>query len=269
MKKIALLVLLAFLLTGCVSREPQNQPETQILVREGAYTLSDGTRVDEWITDVFENTVYKTADGWELLWIPPRVDIANVGVVGLEGFQHLSETAQKNVRAYYDENMPELDVPGLLEEAWQDCNTVTPEKGMFGLWWAHQDIFPVAYNETIMCFAAETSIVGSDNVARIERIHTIFRRDTGEVLEIWDLFTEPPEAAKAVLAHALAKGNNLKYDELRAALDGDNVVRLCQGGLEFYFPAGTLSWSEYDNYMDLDCDALEIWQDWAITERIE
>ena len=270
MKRLWITVFLVLLLTGCAGQATQNVTEEHRLAEAGAFTLSDGTVVDRWITDVFENSVYKTADGWELLWVPLRVDIANVGVPGMEGFGHLNETAQAQVRTYYDAKMPELDIPALLEAAWQDCNTVTPERGMFKAWWAHQEVFPVAYNDAIMCFAVETSVVGSDRAARIERVHTIFSRENGEVLEIWDLFKEEPDAVKACMAQALARDNNLKYEELRAGLELENVVRLRQGGLEFFFPAGSLSWVELDCYMDLDCDDLPgLWHDWAVTEQMD
>lgn len=268
MKRLGILILLVLLLCGCALQQQEPVKEKLTLVQEGAYTLSDGTRIDHWVTEIFENTVYQTADGWELLRIPPRVDIANVSVAYLEGFQHLSEAAQEKVRAYYEENTPELDVAELLEAAWQDLNTISPEMGMFSPWWAHQDVFPVAYNASIMCFAAETTIVGSDKAAQIDRVHTIFHRESGEVLEIWDLFTVDRDAAMDIIARALAQ-NAAQFEEIRAALEGENVVRLQQGGMECFFPLGTLSWSEYDCFMYLDCAELDIWQDWAITEKID
>lgn len=267
MKRIWILILFAAMLTGCATKE-KPLPEELTLVQEGAYTLSDGTVVDRWIAEVFENTVYLTADGWELLRIPPRVDIANVSVGYLEGFQHLNETAQEKVRAYYEKNMPELNVPGLLEAAWQDLNTISPEEGMFSPWWARQDVFPVAYNDSIMCFAVETTTVGSDKAARIDRVHTIFRRESGEVVEVWDLFAADRDDAMDIIARALAQ-NAAQIEEIRAALEGENVVRLQQGGVEFCFPRGSLSWSEYDCFMYLDCAELDIWQDWAITEKLQ
>ena len=270
MRRLAFAVLLVFLLTGCVSRPAQNPAETHTLVQEGAYTLSDGTRVDSWITDVFQNTVYKTAEGWELLRIPAEVDIANVGVFNLEGFQHLNETAQEKILAYYDKNWPELDIQAILEDAWEDCNAEDAKKGMFSPWWAHQSVFPVAYNETIMCFALETTIAGSDNVARIQRISTIFQRESGEVIDPWDLFIAERDDAMDAVAELLAKGNKLQFEEFRKALEGENVIAPGQGYLEFFFPAGSLSWMEYDSYYSLNSKELAgLLHDWAVTERTE
>lgn len=269
MKRIVMVLLALLLLAGCSGQKPERVPETMTLAQEGAYILSDGTRVDRWITDVFQDTVYKTDKGWELLRIGYPVDIANVGVADMDGFRQLSEPVQAKVRAYYDENWPKLDIQALLENAWADCNSADPAQGPFSPHDAYQSVFPVAENDAIMCFAIETSIVGSDNVAAVERVHTIFDRTTGEVIDVWDLFTVEKAEALDTIAGVLAAESRMSRDEIRAGLELENAVRLQQGGVEFFFPRGTLSGSEYDHYMYLQVSDLDIWQDWAITERID
>lgn len=265
MKRMLAVLLICILLAGC--GQPEQEPEKLILVQENAYTLSDGTTVDHWQGEIFEDAIYKTSEGWELLRIPVLVDIANVYVADMESFADLNETAQANIRAYYEENIPELDVQALLESAWADCNSGNPEKGMFSAHYAAQNISPSACNETIICFTIETIISGSDNVASIEHISTVFHRQTGAVIDIWDLFAVSREQTMDIMADALAQ-NDAQYKEIRSALETECVIRLEQGDVEFFFPLGTLSWHEYDCYMYLDCEDLaEILHPWAITEK--
>lgn len=265
MKRTIAILLLCLMLAGC--RQTDQDPEKQILVHEAAYTLSDGTTVDHWQGEIFQEAIYKTSEGWELLRIPVRVDIANVYVADMDSFADLNKTAQASIRAYYDENWPELDVQTLLEDAWQDCNSENPERGMFSAHYAAQNIFPSACNETIMCFTIETTISGSDNVAQMNRVSTIFNRQTGEVIEIWELFTVDQATAKDTIAQTLAWDGAL-FDEVRAGLDRENVIRLEQGSLECCFPQGSLDWTGYDHYMYLELEDLaEIMHPWAITER--
>ena len=69
MKRRSLLfgLLLLLLLTGC--QEITGTPEEfhWVLVEEGAYTLSDGTRVDRWEEEFRFWRLYKLPDGTELL----------------------------------------------------------------------------------------------------------------------------------------------------------------------------------------------------------
>lgn len=272
MKRLIGLLLCCLILSGC-SRHDALAPETIALVQEEAYTLSDGTAVDLWQTDIFQDSVYQTQDGTELLRIPAKVDIAHVYVGSYVYFDTLSETAQRQIRAYYAENWPELDIPALLENAWKDfCSR--DDDHPFSAHYAQQDIYPCASNDRIIAYCIETMIPiesterGATHV-RNEYFCTVFHRETGEVIGFWDLFSLSKEGTIEALARKMDSNRN-QYPELKAALEGSATARLQQGGIEFCFPKGTLSWSEYDHYMYLSCDELsDILHDWAITEIID
>ena len=262
MKRIFLLMMICFLLAGCAGKQTVQEREKEILVMEKAYTLSDGTVIDQWQGEIFEEMIYKTSEGWELLRIGTPVDIANVSVAGEENFRNLNETAQQEIRAYYDANWPELDVQMILENAWSDMNSGDPKEGMFSPHQVFQNIYHGAYNESIMCFTVETI----DNAGRVDYFSTVFDRRTGAVVDLWDLFAVEKSVAEKAVAEALAR-NDAQYEELLRGMDSANVM-LQQGGLIVIYPAGTLSWLEYDCHMYLDCEDLDgFWQDWAITHR--
>ena len=68
MKKIFALALALLLLAGCQEITGTPAEINWVLVEEGAYTLSDGTRVDKWEQEEFRFwQLYKLPDGTELL----------------------------------------------------------------------------------------------------------------------------------------------------------------------------------------------------------
>ena len=267
MKRMLALILICMLLAGCRNR-PEPVYDEPFLVQEGAYTLSDGTVVDHWQTKVWGQAIYQTAEGIELLRIPERVDIANVHAGGFDDFAAMDENVQAAIRAFYDENLPEMDIPGMLENAWSDYHASDREEDFRGHY-ASQYIYPSAANDHFVVYCVESTIPTEGSNVRIEYFDTIFDRRTGEVIDVWEMFSISREAAEEVMARKLAL-NNSQYPEIKAALEEDAKIRVQQGGFEFMFPLGTLSWTEYDHYMYLDCTELEdILQNWAVTEEFE
>lgn len=267
MKRLLALLLCCLILAGC--RAKQEPPaEDQVLEQKGIYTLSDGTEVDLWKTTIWGRAIYKTADGMELLRIPELVDIANVHAGNFDDFNTLDETVQRKIRAYYEENWPELDIQALLEKAWSDYHAADREEGFSG-YYASQSIFPCAANDSFIVYSVESMIPTEETNVQIEYFDTVFDRRTGAVIDVWDLFSVSREQASEVLARKLAV-NSSQYPEIKAALEDEAVIRIVQGGIEILFPLGTLSWSEYDHYMHLDCTELEdILHSWAVTEEFE
>ena len=267
MKRLIGLLLCCFILSGC-SNHSEPVYDKPILVQEGAYTLSDGTVVDLWKTSVLDHAIYQTTEGVELLRIPEQVDIANVHVGGFASFGTLDEPVQEKIRSSYDKNFPELDIPGMLENAWSDYHTSDREEG-FSAHYASQYLYPSVSNDRFVVYCVETMIPIEGSNVRFEYSDAIFDRRTGEVIEFWDLFSRSKEEAIEVLARKMDTNGN-QFPELKAALENSATARLQQGGIEFCFPLGTLSWSEYDQFMYYSCDELDdILHDWAITEKAE
>lgn len=267
MKRLIALMLCCLILAGCGNHSEPVYDEP-ILVQEGAYTLSDGTVIDLWKTAVWGHAIYQTAEGVELLRIPERVDISNVHAAGFDDFVTLDETVQDNILSFYDKNFPELDIPGMLENAWSDYHAPDREED-FSAHYASQYLYPCVANDRFVVYCVETTIPIEASNVRIEYFDTIFDRQTGAVIDVWDLFTVSREEATEILARKLAS-NGRQYPEIKTALESNAVLRVIPGGIEILFPQGTLTGSEYDHYMHLGCAELgEILQDWAITEIID
>ena len=90
MKRTLALFLIFLLLVGCGRKEEPIHDEP-VLVEPGIYTLSDGTVIDLWKTELFADLIYQTADGIELLRLREPVDIANVHVGNMIPFTELNE----------------------------------------------------------------------------------------------------------------------------------------------------------------------------------
>ena len=267
MKRLIGLLLCILILSGCGNHSEPVYDEP-ILVQEGAYTLSDGTVVDLWKTAIWGHSIYQTAEGVELLRIPEQVDIANINAGGFSGFGTLDETAQDKIHSFYDENFPKLDIPGMLENAWSDYHAPDREEG-FSAHYASQYLYPSVANDRFVVYCVETMIPIEGSNVRIEYFDTIFDRRTGEVIDAWDLFSVNREEVTEILARKLAADDD-QYQEIKTALERNAVVRVIPGGIEFLFPQGTLSISEYDHYMHLGCTELgEILHSWAVTEIID
>ena len=267
MKRLFVLFFACLLLAGC-GVQPEPDYDEPVLVQAGAYTLTDGTQVDVWQTAVLQHTVYQTPDGMELLWIPEWVDIANVHVVNMTSFEDLNETARTEIRNFYKDNLPELDVQVLLENAWSEY--CAPDRSeSFSGHYASQCIYPCAENDALIAYCVETTIPIEGSNVRVEYFNTIFERQTGEVIGFWDLFKVDEEETADYIAEKLAKHDG-EYHKIRKALTEQASVRIQQGGFEFMFPAGSIYLSEYDAYMYLSCEELEdILHPWAITEEFE
>ena len=274
MRRLLAWVLLCFMLTGCCRTDLP--PEELTPVKSGAYTLSDGTVVDEWAQTLLGDRVYRTGDGASLLRVPQRPAIESVYVVNMIRFDQLEETARNEIRVYYDENWPELDILAILEQAWAEYQQDTGES--FSGYRADQLIYPTAYNDHIVVYCVETMVPVEDNVVRQEYTSTIFDRQTGQVIDFWDLFTVDRETAKDTMARLLAAKDPTVFaqekgeDQLRQIRAGLNQerIRVTQSGLEVCFPGGTLSWMKYDYYLYLRIDEVEeILYDWAVIPKTE
>lgn len=267
MKRSLVLILICFLLASC-GKQPEPISDEPVLVKAGAYTLADGTVVDLWQTDLFVKSVYRTADGVELLRFRDAVDIANVHTANFDDFNALDPMVQERIRSYYDENWPNPDIKSMLENAWSDYSAMDQTED-FSVHYAEQSIFPCAANDSFLAYCIESVIPVESSIVRNEYFCTVFDRRIGEVINFWDMFSVTKAQASDYLAQKLAE-NGSQYPEIRSALDGKAVFRILQGGIEILFPQGTLSWADLDHYVYLDCAELaDILHPWAVTDELE
>lgn len=267
MKRLFVLFFACLFLAGC-GVQPEPVYDEPVLVQAGAYTLTDGTSVDLWQTEIFADSIYRAADGTELLRFRDAVDIANVHAGNYDDFNTLNPKAQEKIRGFYDENWPEPDIPQMLENAWSDY-TAQGRKESFSGHYAEQSIYPCAANDAFVSYCVESVIPIEGSNVRVAHFSTVFDRQTGEEIGFWDLFKVDEEETADYIAEKLAKHDG-EYHKIRKALTEQASVRIQQGGFEFMFPAGSIYLSEYDAYMYLFCEELEdILHPWAITEEFE
>ncbi len=245
-------------------------------LERGALTLRDGTPVDvleqSWI---WGNRTYRLADGTELLRVDGPTGPEDVYSAGVGGFDDLSETAREKVRAYYEDR-------GLLydeEEVLEQCYAAWKELGdTFQSGYLSQSVSTAVSTERVIYFTTElmqpdlTQLeeYGSQ-LRKHEEFQDVFDRQTGEKLDIRDLFAVPweevrrriPELVDWGMDAAVAAQVTEKLEPEYLVFGSDSVM--------VWFPAGTLEGEEYTYGFSVDySDAPEgFFQPWAIPKPAE
>lgn len=255
------------LLSGCSGAA--QQAADWVLEEEGAVTLSDGTQVDLWHLGHNDDGFYKLSDGTLLLRIDTPCGPQNSFAAGVESFDDLSPAAQEAVSAYYEAQGLLYDPQAQLEDAYAtylDCQTAGTE---YQERYIRQEIYPVACNDTIMCFLTSVILpVEGENDRTVQELSlsAVFDRDTGERLRIWDLFTLPEEETRQRLLDLAAGFDPVLRSEAEAALRPEYIIPRSDG-LELTFPQGSLPSQEYTwgtsvPYSDLQ----DVLRPWAILD---
>lgn len=236
------------------------------VIERGADVLSDGTSVDR-MQDEFRNTVYRLADGTELLSVAEPYGPNNVYVGGLKNWDDLSVAAQGKVLAFYTERGLLYEEHEELEKAYADYQARGAKD--FSCRSVMQNVVPSAYNAHVMYFLTDaTSSVYGSQVC----LGDAFDRETGEHIDNMELFTCAPEEAKKALLDAACAG--LDDPALRSEMDKAfqwEYMVLTPAGIEITFPAGTLPGQE-DSYiavLELGGSIGGILQEWAVPIRAE
>lgn len=267
MKKIFAPVLALLLLAGCRTVTGTPVEINWVLAQEGAYTLSDGTRVDRWEEEDFQAwQLYKLPDGTELLRESQPVWPDSVAVSGQIAFDELSETARQEILAYYEERGLLYDLPTELEKAYgayRRCRESGEEFSSFTAW---QHIAPCAANDTVCYY--ETTVTANYDVqlANELRLCEAFRRDTGERIEMTDLFTVSQEEAARWFADYYGQYDKDErlHEEMCAAFRPEYMI-FGNDSMSVFFPAGSLPSQEYSTGMSVEyAEVKDILQEWAV-----
>ena len=272
MKRRSLLfgLLPLLLLTGC--QEITGTPEEfhWVLVEEGAYTLSDGSRVDRWEEEKFRFwRLFKLPDdGSELLLEDAPAGPENVAVGGQLDFSSLSEPAQKEIMAYYEQRGLLYDIPAELEKAYAAYQRCQESGKEFSSFQVNQMISPCGANDTVCYYSTSVTTSYDVQLANELRLCDAFRRDTGEKIDTMDLFTISQEEAARWFADYYGKEAPMSA-EMREAFQPEYVI-FRSSGLEVMFPAGTLPSQESATGMYLAYEEAEdILQEWAVPDPTE
>lgn len=231
------------------------------ILEEDQYTLSDGTMLDVWRSDSTEQDVWRLKDGTELLLVQEPVGPEHVSVMGTDAsFDDLPLEAQERISEYYAERGLLYDLNAELEAVYTEWQEIE-EKEFFSRRYVSQSISPVFANESIICFL--TSVYG-DGTGET-RIGDIFNKETGEYIDVWDMFSvSEEEVRKRIFTHTRVKLDPKVIDAMQAALKPEYIL-FYRDFLEINFPSGTLPENRnyYNQIIDYD-DILYMLNEWAI-----
>ena len=225
----------------------------------GDVTLEDGTAVELWQGSFSDR--YRLEDGTELLSVSVPSGPDGVFVGGLESFDNLSAAAQERVSAYFREQGLLYDTAAELERAYQAYQADSADFDSFLL---EQSISPTASNDHVMYFLTTVALPIDGNTMTELQLGSAFDRETGEVLDVWSLFTGTPEETAATLLDAAQIADPTLRREMTAAFRPEYLVWFPEN-LEVVFPRGTLPSEENTYILGLDYQELEsILQPWAV-----
>ena len=122
MKRRLLPLVLAGLvcLTACSRTQEEREVEPDPLLEETAMVFDDGVTASLWQRPYFGEKVYRLADGTELLTVNAPNTVDNVAVMGMEGYEGLSEAAEQKVLDYFTELGILFDEEGELRRSYED-----------------------------------------------------------------------------------------------------------------------------------------------------
>ncbi len=257
------ILLCLLLLMGC-SSEPRQEPERWTLVEEKVMTFSDGESVNLWRRVPFGHAAYKLSDETTLLLVQDPAGPANVYVGGVKSLDDLSEPAQRAVAAFYEEQGLLYNVPSELEKAYADYLACQDKGTLFHEHYISQDIVPTASNDSIICFLTSVILPVNGQMAQEVHLGAVFSRETGEVLNNWELFSLPEDEARQRLLDIFNVADSALRTEMQAALKPEYII-LFPDNLDVTFPRGTLPSQAYSYSIGLGYDELQgVIQSWAI-----
>lgn len=227
----------------------------------GALTLADGTALDR--VDQSSRVCYELPEGPLLLWEDRAFGPDNVHN-GRESFDDLSPRAQERVLAYYEQQGLLYDLQGELERAWAEYRAAGEPEDFQG-YTVGQEIRPAGSNETLMYFCTELTLPVEAGVVESRRLTAAFDRNTGALIDNWDIFTCPPEEAVRTILELAEPGDTALRGEMEAAFSPEMLL-FGQDGLEVFFPRGSLPSQEYGCgfYVAYEGPLAGILQDWAL-----
>lgn len=249
--------------TGRKSRSTINATQVEIehlLVRD-AYTLEDGTRIG--IKRGILGTVYCLDDGTELLVVRNTTGPDHVTVGGVERLDALSQDAQQNIKAYYDEQGILYDVFTTLEDAY---NAYYILKDNFSTYLLSQEMLPTASSDQVIYFLTVVTMPYRGTNTHTElRLGAAFDKATGEVIRPSDLFTCKPDEIIDRFVEISMVDDEALTAEMKENFKPEYVI-FFPDNLEITFPAEALPKYGISHGMGFDYteEVRALLQPWAI-----
>lgn len=273
-----LTLLTAGLLTGCGDSSKTEEVHSFAVwekTEDAAYTFSDGVTAEKWKNEK-ENTQqyrYRLEDGTDLLQTTDVLSLEEEIDSELSGFGGLEETAQENVRAYYQKQGIVYNLEKELEDAYEDYLACADSREHFTCHEVSQDVTESAENGTYMVILTAVTTpkkLHFDGGTTCNYQTAIFDRKSGETIDIWDLFTKSQAETKEELAKICSvEDTTVSEQDVGPVMDQSQIL-LFQDYLEVWFPYGTWERQEFDKGFGFEYDKIEgLLYDWAVPQKEE
>lgn len=251
------------LLVGC-SDNSQVFVEGLILEEENVMTFSDGESVNLWRGEIFGDSIYKLSNDTALLTIRepsgPQLPYAS----NMENSDDLSESTQKAINDFYEEQGLLYDIQAELEKAYEEYLFFKENEKVYQARYISQDIVQTASNDNIICFLTTVTLPIKESMVQELRLGAIFDRKTGESLSNWDIFDMTEKEAQQWLIGKIVVDDSTLKNEMEAALKPEYIIMFPKR-LEISFPHGTLPSQEHSYGTGFDYfELLDVLQYWAI-----
>ena len=229
------------------------------------YVLKDGTELT--VRKDFGNTTYFSPDGIDILWEQDPVGPHNVSVGGLPTFDMLNDQAQEQILSHYEDMGILYDLDAELEFAWQ-CYQKADEKPMFQAHHLSQDISPSAANDRLIWYTAYVTRPIGDGLHHQASTHTVFDRETGDIVNISDLFDCDEKALVKRILEIVNMPDTQLSREMEQAFRFDYLH--FNNYLDVCFPADSLISQNTDHILGIEYQALGgLIHPWAIPDPIQ
>lgn len=270
MKRLFYILILcaAVLLTGCVG-QPQ-QEEVWEVERESVVALPGGETVNCWRAHYGSLpgsiAVYKLSDGTELLTESDPVGPENAAVDGVACLDDLNEEARTAICAYYEQQGLLYNLEAELRSAyaaWQECQQSGSDYVARHL---EQAVVPTASNEKLIWFETTVTTPLDGQEVQEQRLGAVFDRETGEALDVWELFALPQQEVLQQLIGGLPSVGAARRQAMQEAARPEYFAFYPEH-LELTFPQGVLPGSETGMTAAWEYGELEeLLQPWAIPD---
>lgn len=220
--------------------------------------LKDGTQVEAWQKS--RGMLYALPNGPELLDVDTPTPPA-LGMAGLEDLEQLSQEAQENIIAYLEKHFQLFDELEELEAAYQSY-LQAGSPASFSTCLVTQTFSPTVSSPKMIYFT--TTLYAP---SKYMEVCTAFYKDTGERVNMEDLFTCTPEELGKALLDASGTTDPTLRQEMEDAFDLDRLI-LGPDLLVVEYEAGSLPSQDttYRLSFDYDDTILERMHAWAVPD---
>lgn len=277
-RKVLPLLLAAGVMTGCGSTEKTEEVHSFAVwekTDDASYTFSDGVTAAKWKNEKEDTRQYRyrLEDGTDLLETTCVLSPEEEKDTELSGFAGLSDTAKEKVRSWFREQGEVYDLSEELEHAYQDYQKCQKSREHFTCHSVTQDVTESAEMAQYMVFLTAVTTpkkLHYDGGGTCRYRTAIFDRETGENVDIWDLFTIPEDEVKEELAKICSvEDTTVSEKDVGPVMDQGQIL-LFQDYLEVWFPYGTWERQEFDKGFGFEYEQVaELLHDWAIPVKEE